>query len=387
MITPPRAPRKLGGAIRSATFALAVATVSVLGLGPSDDPAEAYLLYDNGALDYIVGSDEGLRWSEEAWGPRETLLWELEDGADWSLLFDAADDVAPIIEEALAMWSGIETADISWQLAGVADPVEDTSRFGDSRNHVFLERRRSGDHVWYYIGAHIWWVRNPARSAWEVTECDVGLPWHLWLDDDLLGPRRRSGLDSDDVRSMLRMAAREFGHCLGLGPAVQFPGTRRLRTTPSDDDGFWRRGGAWEERAPFMGNYWEPLSLDDRVAASLLRPRAGWRGTVGSLSGVLESDGASVPYAHVYAIRQTGSGMREPVGAFSNREGEFVIEGLPRGDYILWALPIRYYWNHSRLIQAGAATDVKDALALHPVRVDPGRVTDGITITMRRGRE
>ena len=385
MSVPERAPKRPGGTIRPTTFALAIAIVAALGLGLGDNPAEAYRLYDNGALDYIVSSDEALRWSESAWGSRQTLVWEIEDGPDWSLLFDAAADVAPIIEEALAMWSGIETADISWRLAGVANPAEETSRFGDSRNRVFLERRRSGDRVWYDAGAHLWWVRNPARSAWEVTECDVGLPWDWWLDDDLQRPK--SGLDSNYIWGMVRYAAQEFGHCLGLGHAVQFPGTGRLRTTPSDDDGFWRRGGTWEERAPFMGNDWERLALDDRVAASLLRPRAGWRRTVGSLSGVLESDGAPVPYAHVYAIRQTGSGMREPVGAFSNREGAFLIEGLPRGDYILWVLPIRYYWIHSRLIQAGAATDVRDALALHPVRVDPGRVTDGITITMRRGRE
>ena len=385
MTTPPRAPRRPSGAFRSAKFALAVAIVAALGLGPGEDSAEAYRLYDNGATDYIVGSDEALRWSEDAWGPGATLVWEIEDGADWSLLFDAGTNVAPIIEEALAMWSGIETADISWRLAGVANPAEDTSRFGDSRNRVFLERRLSGDRVRYDAGAHIWWVRNPTRSAWEVTECDVGLPWDWWLEDDL---SRRTDLDSDDLhRQISQYAAREFGHCLGLGHAVWYPGTRRLRTTPNDDDGFWRRGGAWEDRGPFMANRWEPLALDDRVAASLLRPRARWRGTVGSLSGVLVSDGAPVPYAHVYAIRQTESGMREPVGAFANREGAFLIEGLPRGDYILWALPIRNYSSHSRLIQAGAATDVRDALALHPVRVDPGRVTDGITITMRRGRE
>lgn len=358
--------------------------MAALGLGPGDDPAEAYRLYDNGALDYIVGSDEALRWSEDAWGPGATLVWDLEDGPDWSLLFDAAADVAPIIEEALAIWSGIETADVSWRLAGVANPAEDTSPFRDSRNRVFLERRRSGDRVRYDSGAHIWWVRNPARSAWEVTECDVGLPWDWWLEDDL---SPRSDLDSDDLRRQIsQYAAQGFGHCLGLGRTVQFPGTRRLRTTPSDD-GVWYPGGAWKGRAPLMGNWWEPLALDDRVAASLLRPRAGWRRTVGSLSGVLESDGAPVPYAYVYAVSHAGSGTPELVGAFSNREGTFLIEGLPRGDYILWALPIRSYGSHSSLIQAGAVTDLRDALALHPVRVEPGRVNGGTTITLRRGRE
>ena len=367
-------------------FALAVAIVAALGLGPGEDSAEAYRLYDNGATDYIVGSDEALRWSEDAWGPGATLVWEIEDGADWSLLFDAGTNVAPIIEEALAMWSGIETADISWRLSGVANPAEDTSRFGDSRNRVFLERRLSGDRVRYDAGAHIWWVRNPTRSAWEVTECDVGLPWDWWLEgrsepEDRSRFRRPPPTDLSVRGAGIRPLSRPWPRGLVPGDAAFAHDTERRRRVLASRRRPGRIGGpSWRT----VGNP-SPWMIGWRRRC-YARARDG-AATVGSLSGVLESDGTAVPYAHVYAIRQTGIGMREPVGAFANREGAFLIEGLPRGDYILWALPIRNYSSHSRLIQAGAATDVRDALALHPVRVDPGRVTGGITITMRRGRE
>ena len=129
------------------------------------------------------------------------------------------------------------------------------------------------------------------------------------------------------------------------------------------------------------------LSADDRTAASLLRPRIGWGNSVGSVSGRLEVEGAAAPYVHVYAIRSTAAGMRDPVGAFANVRGEFLIEGLPPGEYILWALPVRYYWNHHHLVLEGAATDLKDAVVAHPVRVEAGRVTDGIEIPMRSGRQ
>ena len=94
-----------------------------------------------------------------------------------------------------------------------------------------------------------------------------------------------------------------------------------------------------------------------------------------------------MPYAHVYALRRTRDGMRDPVGAFANGRGEFLIEGLPPGDYVLWAHPIRYYWLQWPLIQDDAETDVRDAVLAHPVRVEAGGITDRITIPLQRGRK
>ena len=367
---------------------LAAGLVTALASGFGAYRVEGYRFYDNGTLDYIVGSEQALRWSADVWGPGETLVWEIEDGEDWSLLFDSAEDIRPLIEEALGIWSGIETADISWRLGGLAAADDEEPRFGDSRNHVFLERQRGrdseGDYRYYYrSGAFIWWIRNDPNSAWEVTECDIGLPWDWWLDDDL---QPRADLDLDDVRrNLAAFASEEFGHCLGLGDAARFPGSRILRRTPGDDDFVWRRN-IWD-RGPLMHNYWEPLSQDDRAASSLLRPRPGWRSTVGSVSGTLELEGAPAPYVHVYAIRSTTEGVRDPVGAFANVRGEFLIEGLPPGKYVLWARPIRYSWKHSRLIAADAETDVKDALIAQPVQVEADRVTGGIEIPLQSGRQ
>ena len=368
-------------------LAAAAMVLAALSLRPGGHGAEAYRFYDNGALDYIVGSDQALRWSADAWGPGETLDWEIEDGEDWSLLFDSAEDVRPLLDEALGIWSGIETADIAWRFAGVAAPPGETPRFGDSRNRVFLERQQwrdsEGDlHIWYRSGAWLWWVRDRAQAFWALTECDVGLPWHWWLDDGL---QPRTGLDLEHARATItRYAASEFGHCLGLGDAARFPGSRVLRRRPDGDD-FVRRRSIWD-RGPLMHNYWERLSRDDRAAASLLRPRPGWRSSVGSVSGTLEVEGAAAPYVHVYAVRSAAEGVRDPVGAFTNLHGEFLIEGLPPGEYLLWARPIRFLWDHHRLIAAGAETGVKDAVLTHPVRVEAGQVTGGIGIPLQTGR-
>lgn len=366
---------------------LASAVVVALSVGSGGDRAEAYRFYDNGALDYIVGSDQALRWSPEAWGPGETLVWEIEDGEDWSLLLDSAEGVRAPLEEALGIWSGIETADISWRVGGVAAPSDETPRFGDSRNSVFLERlqeRNSEGDIFhtYWSGAVLWWVRDRARSAWELTECDVGLPWDWWLDDEL---QPRTDVDLDDVlRSITRYTAQELGHCLGLGHAVPFPGSQTLRRTADGDDFDWRPN-IWNG-SPLMSRYWQPLSQDDRVAVSLLRPRPDWRSTVGSVSGALTVEGFAAPYLHVYAIRSTTEGVRDPVGAFANGDGNFLIEGLPPGEYLLWATQIRYFWAHHHLIAADAETDVKDAVLASPVRVEAGQVTGGIEIPLRIGR-
>ena len=360
---------------RRRRLGLAAALLVAFGLGSDRDEAEAYRLYDNGALDFIVGSDRALRWSPEAWGPGSTLVWEIEDGPDWALLsglVDSAQDLEPFVEEALALWAAVPTADISWRLRGIEERSEE-SRFGDSRNSVFFDPE-SG-----IQGAAAWWNRNHSRDAWEITECDIGIPpLHDW-----------ERVDADWVKEwMPEVFVQELGHCLGLGRPAAFAASRRLRVSSAGEDFSWRRTAPWSPN-PAMKAWSLPTSLapDDRVGASLLRPRTGWMETVGSLSGVLESGGDPVAYAHVWALRRSADGMRDPVGAFANAEGEFRIEGLAPGDYALWAHPIRWRGDQRPLIENGANTDLEDAVLAHPLRVAAGQVTDGIVIPMRRGRE
>ena len=353
-------------------FRAAAVPLAVLGLGQGNQQAEAYRLYDNGASDYIVPASEAIRWSVDAWAPGSTLAWQIEEGPDWGLLLDHdARDFEPFVEYALSQWSEVRTADISWRLAGVRNPSGD-SPFNDSRNQVFFDAESGTP------GAFARWVRG-ANGAWEIAECDIGLPfwWIDWLERDS---------DAEDLeRWAIGFLVRETAHCLGLGHAAELPASGRLRTSAADPpSSHWTE--VWRP-FPAMTYASHSLAEDDRVGASLLRPVAGWTTRVGAIAGVLESDGAPVPYAHVYALRRTAGGLRYPVGAFANARGEFRIEGLPPGDYVLWAHPLRFYGRHRPLTRRGAETAVRDTLALHPVRVSRGRVTRGIAITMRWARE
>ena len=310
-------------------------------------------------------------------------MWRVEDGSDWARLWDSASEVTPLVEAALSAWSGVETADISWRLEGVRDPPRE-SRFGDSRNTVYLD-------TWSEIsGAVHWWVRDDASSRWRITECDVGLPWRWWLDQKL---ERRDDLDAERLTDQTnRFLTEELGHCLGLRHSEPFPASQRVRQSTTreedgSDDAVWRRTAVWAPWPAMVGGR-PPLALDDRVGASLARPRSGWRTSVGSVAGRLDLEGEPVRYAYVWAVRRLPSGeMRDPVGAFSNGRGEFLIEGLESGQYVLWAKPIRDRWRHPRLLASDAFTDFKDSVLPLPVRVDAGRVTDGIVIPLTRSRE
>ena len=361
--------------VRLRRLGFSAACALTLGLGSTNDRAEAYLLYDNGALDYIVPASEAIRWAADAWGSGRTLVWEVEDGPDWPLLLDhSAEDFGVYVEEALSVWSGIPTADISWRLSGVVEQLEEP-RFGDSHNRVFFDVEDG------ISGAAAWWIRNRDLQVWEIAECDVGAPryWLRWIEEN-------EDVDTEDLRrNAIGFLNREFGHCLGLHQPAEFPGSHRLRISRAENDHDWYSTPVWRPGSVMRG--WDSPSPDDQVGASLLRPRAGWPSSRGSVAGSLESDGEPVPYAHVYALRRTRDGMRDPVGAFANGRGEFLIEGLPPGDYVLWAHPIRYYWLQWPLIQDDAETDVRDAVLAHPVRVEAGGITDRITIPLQRGRK
>ena len=123
------------------------------------------------------------------------------------------------------------------------------------------------------------------------------------------------------------------------------------------------------------------------VGAALLRPRSGWLSSVGSVAGSLSVDGERVAYAHVWALRQQEYTVGPPVGAFSNRSGEFLIEGLEPGYYLLWAHPaVTNPPAGSPPLFPGATRDVRDAVLLTAVRVSAGGTTSGIVIPMAPGR-
>ena len=191
----------------------------------------------------------------------------------------------------------------------------------------------------------------------------------------------------------------EFGHCLGLdhsaalsvvGREVSLFGSRRLIHPLDPNMSYGRRLGIDPEAEglgldPEDSHY---LTRDDVVGASLLRPADGWKRTTGSISGVLDLPGEEAArYAYVWALPVDGDPLRDRVGAFTNRAGVFLIEGLRPGNYALWAQPAISPIAHVYQLSGYPVFDLQDTVLGRPVRVRAGRTTGGVEIPVRRGRK
>lgn len=356
-----------------------VATLTALG------SAEAYRFFS--ATDRfqptfsgkLRGAEEAVRWSSEQWGPGTSLTWEIASDDDFSALFGSAAGALPFFREALAQWSEIPGADLSWTAASsVGAPVSEES-LQDGRNSFYIDAQSGAGGY-----ASLWAERESANDPWELVECDFALGnWVMSPDPNLL-----EELHAEAVA----VITHELGHCLGLAHAGSLSVTGResqelFRPPPEvqptaylhPKDPSMSYGFAPRER-PF-------ISADDITAASLLRPAAGWRAGTGDISGTLRAAGAPAPWVHVWAV-PVGSEdtLWDRVGAFSDENGEFVIEGLDPGDYFLWAHPVVRQAAHGLLLTNGAPVDLDDTLVGYPVRVGAGQTAGPVPIDLRIGR-
>ena len=335
-----------------------------------------------------VPAAEALRWSSEAWGPGETLVWHIDgDDPDWQHWYGSAEGAIPVVAAALAAWSDIETADISWRLDGLLDLDEEAARRG-RRNFVYINE----DHR--VSGAAWTWEKQNGSGRWETYQCVVYLgkwaseaPPDWWQELDENHPEREFPGSGTLVH--------EFGHCLQLGHAQTFPGRNWFYDAPTSRYTSWTHSdGVWPDTDPVMaygrGSFESPLTADDRVGASLLRPRPGWLSGTGGISGrVHQENGEPVVYAHVWAFPNAGGTRHDGVGVFSDWEGGYVIEGLAPGDYTLWVSPLTEQSAKPglhRFVSEDWSADWRETVLPHPVGVRAGRVTDGVDIGLRKGR-
>ena len=349
--------------------------------------ANAYLFYSVLRIEgsQVVGSEYAVRWSPEVWGPDQTLVWEIEPDSGFETFFNTPQGVMPFVERALAAWSDISTADISWRVSGVrdesdgVDPYANRSRPMDDRSTVFVDSEsvtRSYARIWFDLSG----------GAEKIVECDVpfGAVYFERLNERLND--NPEGLDyfrEELLRDWIQTLVHEFGHCLGLRHSASLSPTSRWIVEPRFElvhpgDAAMSYGVAPEKL--------DGLAADDVVGASLLRSARGWRRTTGSLSGSVGLDGEPVRYAHVWALPLDGDPLRDRVGAFSDGEGAFLIEGLRPGDYALWAQPINSLGAFPDLVASGVPTDLDDTVSARPIRVRAGRTTGDLEIAMRRGR-
>ena len=324
----------------------------------------------------IPVAENAPRWSPEVWGPGETLVWEIAPDPEWAVYWGSAEAVVPYVERALNAWSGIPTADVSWTVVGVGQTREAR---GDGRNTISINM----DAYHAYGALQSERGGRVADSSYEFVECDVGLPARLFgqIPEDV---------EPADIEGYLEMRrgtavyvwVHELGHCLGLAHADI------LSINPQ-----WGYQGAGiaHPRDPAMSygrGLEEPenLAADDRAGASLLRPAGPSAAESGAVSGVVSVDGEPVPYAHVWALPFGPAALRDRVGAFTNADGIFLIEGLEPGDYALWAQPIGHHDASSNLMREGTIWDLTDTVVGRLTQVRAGATTADIGISLRRGR-
>lgn len=383
---PARAPRPAGrGRFRStAPRRAALVSWAALAALAAAGAAEAYRFFDSRGEDAplrswrLVGPEEALRWSAAAWGPGASLAWEVAPDPDFEGLFGGASGVLPHLERALASWSDLPSTDITWT-ASLVEDADSESAAVDGRNTFFLDAESGAGGY-----AAIWSRRNDEDDLWELVECDFTLGrWAARAPQGAADEARR-------IASATATIVHELGHCLGLAHA----GTLSL---------LGRRG------QPLLGARNQPVELihprdpamsygyaqrnpagvpaDDAVGASLLRPAAGWWPRTGAIHGRLHAGGDPAPWVQVWAV-PTGSDnpLEDRVGGFTDDRGRFRLEGLPPGDYLLWAHPLVIGAAHFLLGANGAPRDLDDTVLGRPVRVGPGQYATGVEIPMRIGR-
>ena len=336
------------------------------------------------AASYLVAPDR--RWHPSVWGPGDTLVFHLstENWPDDARMTPA--DVKEVLERMLAEWSAVPTADISWRVEG---PVDGLLPGKDGKNIFWIDPGYvhgggSGPTRWYETidGVH------------GLVEAD-----HR-IDPNSL---RVSSYDRPWPYIANELGMHPLGHTLGLEHAATFPVFSPCPGPRSDDCGrvdgdlgYWRDvRGAWQ-LDPIMSygasgtlsflDDGSALRLDDKIGASLLRPKPGWLETTGSIAGsVSTDDGRPVPFIHVWAVRPDERGLMDGTGSFANRNGDFLIRGLPPGDWILIAHP-DLSWLANPWFFFERQGELTDEMMLFPVRARAGQTTSGIEITMSRGR-
>lgn len=356
--TEPRPRFRAGWAVRWALLASVLLLVETVG--PGDSHGYRFLWEGpSGAADefYRVGSrfrEPPRIWDPEVWGPGKVLSFVLVDSPDWGVPIE---EVRRQVEEAMAVWSRIETADVRWRLERIATPDENLGRASriiptNPGAGPFPHVRLLGDAEHFNLAP----ILNYA--------CHV-----------VLAP---ANVRNPDFLTI----AHEFGHCLGLDhPDFLRPGGDVL---PEHGE---RLSFALHQPIMFGGDF-AVASMDDRIGASLLWPRAGWLARTGTLWGnVLTEDGSPVSWVSVIAgrVREDGT-IVEAVTRFTDDRGEFVIQGLDPGDYVLQAHSLRgrsAIWLNVLSVPL-QHLHLRPAIRAAPVSVDAGAVAGPVTLTMRR---
>ncbi len=222
------------------------------------------------------------------------------------------------VDRAFATWAAVPTAQVSAQFVGFvsADPVNN-----DGATVIGFQSQPDLDRV---LGAT---THAVDMQTGAVVESDI------FLNSSFDWSVATSGENSRfDVQSI---ATHEIGHLFGLGHSA-------LGETELRPDGGRRVLGKSAVMFPIAfpaGNIADRvLKPDDAIGMSELYPRSDFSQKNGSIDGRVTLNGAGLFGAHVTAF-STVTGAS--VGGFAlDDQGNFAIDGLPPGLYVVRAEPL-----------------------------------------------